>query len=167
MGSGGPDSAESAWPLIFTYRGNVFGHRYIASVSAVSRVLAIQEDDGIWLSGVQPGGVAAGGNDVREACAAYRRAFVGVLADIASSVGDFRAFQAEAARMLAERDEAAFEDWTAAVAANRGNRLDWTQMQQLPVKPAAITPSMTVTLRTEMTPADNLIDDGPELATAA
>ena len=69
--------------------------------------------------------------------------------------------------MLAEWDEAAFEDWTAAVAANRGNRLDWTQMQQLPVKPAAMTPSITVTLKTEMTPADNLIDDGHELATAA
>ena len=158
---------KSAWPLIFVYRGNVFGHQYIASVSAVSRVLAIQEDDGVWLSGVQPGGVAAGGDDVRAACAAYRRAFVGVLADIASSVGDFPAFQADAARMLAECDEAAFKDWTAAVEANRRNHLDWTQMQQLPVKPAAIMPSMTVTLRTEMTPADNLVDDAPELATAA
>ena len=158
---------KKAWPLIFTYRANVFGHRYIASVSAVSRVLGIQEDDGIWLSGVQPGGVAAGGTDVWDACAAYRKAFVGVLADIAASVGDFPAFQAEAARMLEERDEAAFEDWTAAVEANRRNRLDWTQMQQLPVKPATMTPSLTVTLKAEMTPADNLIDDSPELATAA
>ena len=82
-----------------------------------------------------------------EACAAYGKAFVGVLADFASSVGDFPAFQAEAARMLAERDEAVFEDWTAAVDANRRNRLDWTQMQQLPVKPAAMTPSLTVTLK--------------------
>ena len=158
---------KNAWPLIFTYRGNVFGHRYIASVSAVSRVLGIQEDDGIWLSGVQPGGVAAGGTNVWEACEAYRKTFVGVLADIASSVGDFAAFQAEAARMLAERDDAAFEDWTAAVEDNRRNRLDWTQMQQLPVKPAAITPSLIATLKSEMTPADNLVDDGHELATAA
>ena len=155
------------WPLIFTYRGNVFGHRYIASVSAVSRVLGIQEDDGIWLSGVQPGGIAAGGTDVWEACGAYRKAFVGVLADIASSVGDFAAFQTEAARLLAECDNAAFEDWTAAVAAIRTSRLDWTQMQQLPVKPAAMTPSLTVTLKSKMTPADNLIDDALELATAA
>ena len=157
----------SAWPLIFTYRGNVFGHRYIASVSAVSRVVGIQGDDGIWLSGVQPGGIAAGGTDVWEACAAYRKAFVGVLADIASSVGDFAAFQAEAARLLAERDDAAFEDWAAAVEAIRTSRLDWTQMQQLPVKPAAMTPTLTVTVKSEMTPADNLIDDAPELATAA
>lgn len=157
----------NAWPLIFTYRGNVFGHRYIASVSSVSRVLGIQEDDGIWLSGVQPGGIAAGGTDIREACAAYRNAFVGVLADIASSVGDFPAFQAEAARMLAERDEAAFKDWAAAVDAIRTSRLDWTHMQQLPVKPAGMTPALTVTLKSEMTPADNLIDDAPELATAA
>ena len=156
-----------AWPLIFTYRGNVFGHRYIVSVSVVSRVLGIQEDDGIWLSGVQPGGVAAGGTNVWEACEAYRKAFVGVLADIASSAGDFAAFEAEAARMLADRDDAAFEDWTAAVEDNRRNRLDWTQMQQLPVKPAAMTPSLIATLKSEMTPADNRIDDGHELATAA
>ena len=102
-----------------------------------------------------------------EACAAYRKAFVGVLADIASSVGDLPSFQAEAARMLGERDEPAFEDWAAAVEAIRTSRLDWTQMQQLPVKPAAMTPSLTVTLKSEMTPADNLIDDPPELATAA
>ena len=157
----------NAWPLIFTYRGNVFGHQYIASVSSISRVLGIQEDDGIWLSGVQPGGIAAGGADVWEACAAYRRAFVGVLADIASSVGDFRAFQSEAARLLAERDDVAFEDWAAAVDGIRTSRLEWRQMQQLPVKPAAMTPSLAVTPKSELTPADNLIDDAPELATAA
>ena len=86
------------WPLIFTYRGNVFGQGYIASVSAVSRVLGIQEEVGIWLSGVQPGGIAAGGQDLWEARVTFQQAFVGVLADIASSVGDFPAFQAEVAR---------------------------------------------------------------------
>ena len=95
------------------------------------------------------------------------KAFVGVVADIASSVGDFSAFQAEVARLVEERDEAAFEEWSSAVEANRRNRLDWTQVEQLPVKPAAMTPSLTVTLKSEMTPADNLIDDAPELATAA
>ena len=40
-------------------------------------------------------------------------------------------------------------------------------MKQLPIMPAGMTPSMTVALRSEMTPADNLIDEGPELATAA
>ena len=69
--------------------------------------------------------------------------------------------------MLAECDEAAFEDWTDAMEDNRRNRLDWTELQQLPVKPAAMTPSLIATLKSEMTPADNLIDDGPELATAA
>lgn len=59
--------------------------------------------------------------------------------------------------MLADRDDAAFEDWTAAVEDNRRNRLDWTQMQQLPVKPAARPPSLTATLKPEMTPADNTI----------
>ena len=155
------------WPLIFKYRGNVFGQRYIASVSAVSRVLGIQEEDGIWLSGVQPGGIAAGGQDLWEARAAFRKAFVGVLADIASSVGDFSAFQTEVAQFLEERDDRAFEDWTAAVDANRRKPLDWAQMKQLPIMPAGMTPSMTVALRSEMTPADNLIDEGPELATAA
>lgn len=119
------------------------------------------------MSGVQPGGIAAGGADVWEACAAYRKAFVGVLADIASSVGDFREFRTEAARLLAERDDAAFEDWTAAVEGIRTSRIEWRQMQQLPVKPAAMTPSLTVTLKSEMTPADNSVDDAPDLATAA
>ena len=155
------------WPLIFSYRGNVFGQGYFASVSAVSRVLGIQEEDGIWLSGVQPGGIAAGGQDLWEARVAFRQAFVGVLADIASSVGDFPAFQAEVARFLEERDDRAFEEWAAAVDANRRKPLDWAQMKQLPIMSAGMTPSMTAVLRSEMTPADNLIDEGPELATAA
>ena len=155
------------WPLIFSYRGNVFGQGYFASVSAVSRVLGIQEEDGIWLSGVQPGGIAAGGQDLWEARVAFRQAFVGVLADIASSVGDFPAFQAEVARFLEERDDTAFEEGAAAVDANRRQPLDWAQMKQLPIMSAGMTPSMTAVLRTEMTPADNLVDEGPELATAA
>ena len=71
------------------------------------------------------------------------------------------------AAVIVSGNEAAFEDWTVAVEANRRHRLDWTQMRQLPVKPAAMTPALTATLKSEMTPADNLIDDGPELATAA
>ena len=158
---------RATWPLIFTYRGNVFGQGYIASVSAVSRVLGIQEVDGTWLSGVQPGGIAAGGQDLWEARVAFRRAFVGVLADVASSAGDFCAFRTEVAQFLEERDDGAFEDWIAAVDANRRKPLDWAQMKQLPIMPAGMTPSMTVALRSELTPADNLIDEGPELATAA
>ena len=156
-----------SWPLIFTYRGNVFGQGYIASVSAVSRVLGVRDDGGVWLSGVQPGGVAAGGEDLREARAAFRKAFIGILADIASTAGDFSAFQAEVARFLAERDDVALEDWAAAVEAKRNNRLDCAQIEGLPVLPAEMTPSVTVAPRSEMTPADNLIDEGPELATAA
>ena len=119
--------------------------RYLAGhVSAVSRVRGIRDEDGIWLSGVQPGGIAAGRQDLWEARASFRRAFVGVLADIASSVGDFSALQMEVAQFLEERDDRAFEDWTVAVDANRREPLDWAQMQQLPIMPAGVTSSMTV-----------------------
>ncbi len=67
-----------------------------------------------------------------------------MLADIASSVGDFSALQMEVAQFLEERDDRAFEDWTVAVDANRRKPLDWAQMQQLPIMPAGVTSSMTV-----------------------
>ena len=58
-------------------------------------------------------------------------------------------------------------DWNAAVAAGRSSRVDLTPMSELPVLPAGMAPTVTVARRSEMTPADNLIDDSIGLAAAA
>lgn len=118
------EDAFSAWPMIFTYQGNIFGRGFIASINAVSRVLGVQADDGIWLSGVQPGGMAAGGKDLPAAYTDLRNTFLGILADIASTADTYEAFRAEVERFFDERDETAAADWNAAVAAYRNNRLD-------------------------------------------
>ena len=113
------EDAFRAWPLIFTYKGNVFGRGFIASIHAVSRILGVWEDDGIWLSGVQPGGMAAGGKDIPAAYTDLRNTFLGILADIASTADTYEAFRAEVERFFDERDETAMADWNAAVAAYR------------------------------------------------
>ena len=161
------ENAFRAWPLIFTYQGHVFGRGFIATINAVSRVLGVQEDDGIWLSGVQPGGLAAGGKDLPAAYTDLRNTFLGILADIASTADTYEAFRAEVERFFDERDETAVADWNAAVAACRNNLLDRTPMSELPVLPAGMAPTVTVARRSEMTPADNLIDDSIGLAAAA
>ena len=161
------EDAFRAWPLIFTYKGNVFGRGFIASIHAVSRILGVREDDGVWLSGVQPGGMAAGGKDIPAAYTDLRNTFLGILADIASTADTYEAFRAEVERFFDERDETAMADWNAAVAAYRNNLLDRTPMRELPVLPAGMAPTVTVARRSEMTPADNIIDDSPGLAAAA
>lgn len=131
------EDASRAWPLIFTCHGHVFGRGFIG----------VQEDDGIWLSGVQPGGMAAGGKDLPATYTDLRNTFLGILADIASTADTYEAFRAEVERFFDERDETAVADWNAAVAAYRNNRLNLTPMSELPVLPAGMAPKVTVARR--------------------
>ena len=58
-------------PLIFTYRDLVYGTGILAEVRVRGRVLAVTEQDGVWMYGVNPGGLAAPGATIPEAHAAF------------------------------------------------------------------------------------------------
>ena len=157
---------NNVWPLIFKFNGSIIGNGFSASVVSVSRLLGVQENDEIWLSGVQPEGIAAGGSgDLDSAYHGFREAFVSILVDIASEAGSFEDFSAECTKFFEESDGKETEVWQKAVEAARRSELDLEVVKHLPKLPASLAPVMTITQKHEMTVADNL--GAPQLATAA
>jgi hypothetical protein len=109
------------YPLLFTFRDKVEGNEFLAVITVHGRALAIQEDDGWWIHGVQPGGLAAGGHTFLEAYGEFRRDFTAILFDIAEEAKDFWAFKAGVQAFFDETDEV--DEWKAAVEAVRAGNV--------------------------------------------
>lgn len=95
-------------PFVFAFRDNIIGNGYVANVSLDGRALMEVNDSvpgipDVWLYGVQPGGVASGG-DIGDtaAFAAFKKSYLGVLYDIAADARTFDEFNVEAIRFLNE-----------------------------------------------------------------
>lgn len=115
----------NVWPLVFTYRGVIRGNGFTARIHAISRVLAEeQEDGGIWLNGVEPGGIATGGSDFDSAHANLKRMFYDIACDAADEAGGFDGFREEMDRFFGDVDRPVNETWRAAWVASRQGRLD-------------------------------------------
>jgi len=104
------------YPLLFSYRDLIAGNGFVAGVEMRGRVVLAQEDDGAWMYGVQPGGIA-GGNAQREV--AYRRfkeSYLSVLFDIAAEAKTFKQFEKAVREFFGEINEPNARDWQAALA---------------------------------------------------
>ena len=93
-----------AWPLVFSYRGIMIGNGFKVIVDARCRVLAEEQENkgGIWMNGAQPGGFAAGGDDIDSAHQALKTMFLNILRDTAEEASNFAAFQDEMNRFFAD-----------------------------------------------------------------
>ena len=107
--------ATEAYPFFFTYHETVRGNGFLADVYTRGRARIVKEDDGWWMYGVEPGGLAEGGRTFGEAHLRFRQTFKEILFDIASSVSDFEAFKQEVERFVKEVNEPENQDWWKAV----------------------------------------------------
>ena len=103
------------YPLLFTFRDKIGGRDFVAEVVAHGRVLAVEEQEGWWLYGVQPGDLAESGTTAQEAVAAFRKTFTEILLDIATSVTDFSSLRDEVQRWFAAVNEPTEREWREAV----------------------------------------------------
>lgn len=103
------------YPLLFTFTDRISspGH-YEVEVVARGRVLMIEEDEGWWFAGVNPGGLAEGGATVDEAYAKYRGSYREVLADIAADCDSTADFCREARLFFDQSDPDTTAEWEAA-----------------------------------------------------
>lgn len=111
------DVKVTAWPLMFTYSGSIIGRGYLASVRFCGRLLATPETEGVWLDGVNPGGLAVGGANLDAANHALRETLTKVLVAFASEAASFEAFQAAVMRFYDETDDETVAEWEAALTA--------------------------------------------------
>lgn len=111
-------------PLLFTYKDRIVGPGYTAEVTTHGRVLAVDEDRDVWIYGVEPGALAACGEDAKTALEAFRQAFTEILRDLASETETFSAFDAAVQRFVHDRNTPNEVDWALAVDAVRRGDVD-------------------------------------------
>lgn len=103
------------YPILFTFREKVSGTRFMAEVIMNGRLLASPEDEGWWMYGVEPGGLAAGGATPTEAFGEFKRVLTSVLYDIAADAKTFEQFSFQVRRFFREKNEASEAEWHEAV----------------------------------------------------
>ena len=112
------------YPILFGYRDLVVGNGFVASVHVSGRALIEEDNDGVWMIGINPGGFEAQGASHPLAAAAFREEYRIVLYDIASSTTDFATFQTMLQEFLQDAQPALIADWDQAVEAVRRNEVD-------------------------------------------
>lgn len=104
-------------PLLFLFKDEVTSKDFPAKVEVETRgrVLSLLDGGKVWMYGVQPGAIAASGNDRKEAAAAFRAAYKAVLLDIAEGVTDLSAFKEQARGFFNQVCEPREAEWWQAV----------------------------------------------------
>lgn len=98
-------------PLYFDFRTFVEGQGFVAAVHMRGRATGMPDFGSYWIYGVNPGGLAEHGEEVKAAYAAFRTALTGVLFDFAEEAADFSEFQREVEVFLAETDDESVAEW--------------------------------------------------------
>ena len=99
------------------------GFGFLARVTARGRALVVNEGDGWWLYGVEPGGMAASGDTAPEVHIRFRQAFTKILFDVASEAQDYQEFEQRDRAFFHEVDDAEGARWEHALAALRSGKL--------------------------------------------
>ena len=107
------------FPLMFGFSDLVMGRGFVAEVTTDGRATMAQEDGEWWMSGVNPGGVAASGATVAEALANFRNTYRLVLTDSAMLANSFEEFSRDVQGIFASTTQELIEEWKAAAMAIR------------------------------------------------
>ena len=153
------------YPILFTFIDKVSGKGFLAKVSVHGRALAVEEEGGWWMYGVEPGDLADSGTTFAEAAGEFRKTFRAILFEIAEEAEDLKSFKAEIARFSRDINVPTEEEWKAAVQEVRAGRPTADAIALLPTKPADSPRGFEVKLLQAPKPQDNVLD--PQMAVAA
>ena len=109
----------SAFPFFFTFVDKVEGNGFVADIRMMGTLLGMKEDDSTWMYGVQPGGIAATGQNEDEAFSIFRRTYTSVLFDMAEDAVDFTTFKQRVEVFFNETCQETKQEWDEAVEAVR------------------------------------------------
>jgi hypothetical protein len=113
----------NVFPLIYGFRELVAGAGFVAGVTVDGCALLKKEEDGWWLYGVQPGGIAERGDTEYEAYLRFKQSFREVLADSAALYESFDAFKEDLEKLAAQVNGARATEWNATRQAVRNGEL--------------------------------------------
>lgn len=109
-----------AIPLYFQFRVPVYGRGFVADVRIRGRITCVEEYGATCIYGVNPGGLAAGGEDRNSAYLDFRTGLAGTLFDLATDAPTFREFKEVVTNFFTATDEESVWEWEEARAGIRG-----------------------------------------------
>lgn len=169
----GQATSAKVYPLLYTFQDIVIGSGFIAEVCIKGRATAVEEkgdtgaDVGWWFNGVEPGGLARGGQSLNEAYFAFRGALKEILVELAYRSVDFEEFQAYVERFAHEVNRPEESDWREALQAVRSGELA-APKPNMPRDTSHESDVRVSLVDTKLLkPEDNQLGDGDSLAEAA
>ena len=131
-------------PLLFLFKNTVQGNGFQAYVTVQGRALVergAEEEGEVWVTGVQPGGIAEGAQDEQQAYEKFNTLYTHVLADAAAETKNFDMFTVEVRHFFNEVCVPAEEAWWKAV---RAVRTEGYTEESLEKKPAGTPVGVTI-----------------------
>ncbi len=164
MGNTTDTASGTAVPLLLNFREVLLGNGLVVEVHAVNgRALSVQEADGCWICGVNPGGMAAFGDDASAARREFRAAFSGILREIATECDSFDSFARATKAFFSDTNRPNEQAWLDAVEVVRAGKIPVEDLERLPADGA-----LKVTIRVmpveAIQPKDNQADLHLDLA---
>lgn len=98
-------------PLYFRFAHIVCGQGFLADVRLHGRATCTEEFGSTWIYGVNPGGLAETGEDLKWAYAGFRDRLAGVLFDLAEEAGSFEEFRRRARSFFEATDAESVSEW--------------------------------------------------------
>jgi len=156
------DRTRSCLPLLFSFRDTLFGPGALIEVRVFNgRALYVEDPDGGWLYGVNPGGMAAPGVSLDEAHQAFRQTFSKVLVDLILDAKSEDEYRAVVERFVRETNEAYEAEWLAVVEAVRARGTNLTGLAKAPAE-SPLRVEVVVRERSQVT--DNVAESDALLA---
>lgn len=151
------DQKSIAWPLIFSYRGTIFGQGFVVDINLQGRVLATPESEGVWVYGINPGAIAVSAPTLADTNVKLRNTLTRLFIDFAREANTFEDFKAAVERFVAESDPVSEDEWQTARAEVKAGRN--AGPGDLPKETSDTKYSVTVTQKpiNAVTPQDNLL----------
>lgn len=119
-------------PLMFGFNDLVMGRGFVAEINTDGRGTLALEAGEWWMSGVNPGGIAASGATEAEALANFRNAYRLVLNDSAMLANSFGEFSRDVRGIFASTTQELVEEWKAAAMARRRSGPAFKGLQRRP-----------------------------------
>jgi hypothetical protein len=105
------NTTMQTYAMFFAFKDVIACGQYKALIKANGRALLTFEDEKWWVYGVQPGGMAATGMEIKEALVNFNKTFGGIMRDIASETDCPNEFERVARKFFDKVDKVDEELW--------------------------------------------------------
>jgi hypothetical protein len=122
------------YPILYGRRELIEGNGFVAAVALHGRVLLTEEESDYWVEGVNPGGIAARGDNPSEALAEFCSEYRVVLFDIAAEARSLEEFKTGVERFFNDTSPTAAREWEAAVDEVRSGKVEANWLDKRPAE---------------------------------